>query len=119
MPDVQCERCGTRWPSDRHRTGQDGRDARCPSCGHLFTPRDQAGPPPLEGRGAADAGWQLRKKGGAIYPFKDPATVQRWIVERKALADDEIAQRPFESWRRLGDLPEYRSFFLVVEQAAR
>lgn len=62
--------------------------------------------------------WTLRKRDGALYSFTEVSTLQRWVVESKALADEEVA-RQGGSWRQLGELEQLAPFFTLVEKAAR
>ena len=44
-------------------------------------------------------------------------TLQRWIVERKVISNDEISKTG-ATWRRLGDISELAPFFMAVDQPA-
>jgi tetratricopeptide (TPR) repeat protein len=59
----------------------------------------------------------VRKVDGQVYRFKELTTLQKWIVERKVVREDEIS-RTGRSWKRLGEIAELTSFFQVVEAAA-
>ncbi len=143
--DVRCERCRAEYVVDDARIPEAGVKVGCTQCGHGFLLRkrvlavavplkggDGDTPVPLPelapatgdatdpGEGAARGEWRLRQGSGAVFPFREISTLQRWIVERKASRDDEVASaRDGEAWRRLGDIPELRSFFSVVEKAGR
>ncbi len=143
--DVRCERCREGYVVDDARVPEAGVKVACPKCGHGFLLRkrvlavavplkagDGEAPVPITdfapaeggavspGAGADRAEWRLRKGSGAVFPFRELSTLQRWIVERKASADDQVAAGGAgEDWRRLGDIPELRSFFAVLERPAR
>ncbi len=143
--DVRCERCRANYVVDDARIPEAGVKAACTQCGHGFLLRKKVlavavplktgdGDVPLPvtelapaagavgpaGEGADRGDWRLRQASGAVFPFRELSTLQRWIVERKASQEDEVSSgREEEAWRRLGDIPELRSFFLVVEKASR
>ncbi len=143
--DVRCERCREGYVVDDARVPEAGVKVACPKCGHGFllkkrvlavavplktgdgevpvpvtelAPAGDGAVPP--GGGADRAEWRLRKGSGAVFPFRELSTLQRWIVERKAAADDQVAAAgAAEDWRRLGDIPELRSFFAVLASPSR
>ncbi len=143
--DVRCERCRAEYVVDDARIPEAGVKVGCTQCGHGFLLRkrvlavavplkggDGETPLPLPelapasgdasnmGEGVVRGEWRLRQESGGVFPFREISTLQRWIVERKASRDDEVASaRDGEAWRRLGDIPELRSFFAVVEKAGR
>jgi len=144
--DVRCERCRAEYRVDDARVSGAGVKVACTQCGHGFLLRKKtlAVTVPLKGGDAdapipiahlaAPAGapegaaveaapkseWRLRQPGGAVFPFRELSTLQRWIVERKASRDDEVAAAgEGEAWRRLGDIPELQSFFKLLEKAHR
>jgi predicted Zn finger-like uncharacterized protein len=142
--DVRCERCRAQYVVDDARVSEAGVKVGCAQCGHAFLLRkrtlaitvplkgeDAGAPTPIAelarpAAAAPDAGpeersvWRLRQPGGAIFPFRELSTLQRWIVERKASRDDEVAAAGRgDDWRRLGDIPELQSFFALLEKAQR
>ena len=143
--DVRCERCREGYVVDDARVPEAGVKVACPKCGHGFLLRkrvlavavplkagDGDAPVPVTdlapagdgtlppGSGADRTEWRLRKGSGAVFPFRELSTLQRWIVERKAAADDQVAAAGTgEDWRRIGDIPELRSFFAVLEKPSR
>jgi len=144
--DVRCERCRAQYVVDDARVSEAGVKVACTQCGHGFLLRKKtlAITVPLKGgdpdvpipvadlaaqRGAPEAPgaevaprseWRLRQTGGAVFPFRELSTLQRWIVERKASRDDEVAAAgEGDAWRRLGDIPELQSFFKLLEKAQR
>lgn len=133
--DVRCERCQTEYEFDEKKVPARGLSVKCSQCGHVFwvSKNPAVGVPPqmpgqwpertATGMYPATPGeepdrreWRLRRLGGKEYVFDDWATLQRWIVERKATTDDEVA-RTGESWRRLGDIPELETFFQAARQS--
>ncbi len=141
--DVRCERCRAQYEFGDDQVGPAGLTVRCSKCGHVFmvkkkqlvvtmpvkagelrdapvsTADIERAPAASGGAAAKGAGaWSLRNRRGAVYPFKDLATLQKWIVERKAARDDEISHQG-GSWRRLGDMPELEPFFALVDRVAR
>jgi predicted Zn finger-like uncharacterized protein len=144
--DVRCERCRAQYVVDDARVPEAGVKVACTQCGHGFLLRKKilAVTVPLKGGdtdvpipiadlasqgGAAEAPgaeasprseWRLRQRGGAVFPFRELSTLQRWIVERKAARDDEVAAAgEGDNWRRLADIPELQSFFKLLEKAQR
>ena len=144
--DVRCERCRAQYVVDDARVSEAGVKVACTQCGHGFLLRKKtlAVTVPLKGGDpdvpvpladlAAQGGsrevpgaeaaprseWRLRQAGGAVFPFRELSTLQRWIVERKASRDDEVAAAgEGDAWRRLGDIPELQSFFGLLEKARR
>jgi predicted Zn finger-like uncharacterized protein len=144
--DVRCERCRAQYVVDDARVSEAGVKVACTQCGHGFLLRkktlavtvplkggdpdvpipiadlaSRGGAPEAPGAEAAPRSeWRLRQSGGAVFPFRELSTLQRWIVERKASRDDEVAAAgEGDAWRRLGDIPELQSFFNLLEKARR
>ena len=143
--DVRCERCRVSYVIHDARVPEAGVKVACTGCGHGFLLRKKVlavavplktgdGDPTVPitdlaspdgaartaGEGAERAEWRLRQAAGAVFPFRELSTLQRWIVERKASRDDEVAMAgQDDAWRRLGDVPELASFFALVDQAGR
>ncbi len=55
-------------------------------------------------------GWLLRVASGEVHDVRDWAELQKWIVERRVTAADEIS-RSGENWRRLGTIGELHGLF--------
>lgn len=79
-------------------------------------PSAQVLPPAAAAPGSRE--WRLRQPSGNTFTFKDLTTLQKWIVERKVVRDDEISLTG-ETWKRLGDIAELATFFQVVDEAQR
>ena len=62
--------------------------------------------------------WVLTTEEGKTHRFRDPTTLQKWIVERRVGRADRVTP-PGASARRLGDMDELRPFFDLVDQADR
>ncbi len=131
--DVRCERCKTEYEFDEARITEAGVTVKCTTCGHVFKVKKKsaaAEPPPVAtvdvdfSAPPTNAGverqreWKVRQANGNVFTFKELTTLQKWIVERKVVRDDEISLTG-ESWKRLGNIAELASFFQVVEEAQR
>jgi predicted Zn finger-like uncharacterized protein len=134
--DVRCRQCGTEYELDDARVAAAGTTVKCSTCSHIFkvlpgggtkdavaraAPTPEASPPQgspsSQPPQAAAPDWMVRKVDGQVYRFKELTTLQKWIVERKVVREDEIS-RTGRSWKRLGEIAELTSFFQVVEAAA-
>src|SRR6185369_865363 len=62
--------------------------------------------------------WVLVTEEGKTHRFRDPTTLQKWIVERRVGRNDRVTP-PGATARRLGDMDELRPFFDLVDQADR
>jgi predicted Zn finger-like uncharacterized protein len=132
--DVRCRQCGTEYELDDARVAAAGTTVKCSTCGHIFKvlpggaikdsiARAAPAPEPSPPQGSPSSqppqpapDWMVRKVDGQVYRFKELTTLQKWIVERKVVRDDEIS-RTGRSWKRLGEIAELTSFFQVVEAA--
>ncbi|MFN0063292.1 MAG: tetratricopeptide repeat protein [Myxococcaceae bacterium] len=128
MPmDVRCDHCKTEYELDNARITEAGVSVKCAQCGHVFRVRKKTmlvteslapGDPELAStltEGERGREWQLRQK-DKIVLIRELSTLQRWIVERKALADDELSLTG-DVWKKLESIPELAPFFAVVELA--
>jgi predicted Zn finger-like uncharacterized protein len=125
--DVRCDRCQTEYELDDASVGDAGASVQCTSCGHTFVvsrlPVSERPTPTVTAAGAAagmgpSTSWMLTTEEGKTHRFRDPTTLQKWIVERRVGRADRVCP-PGGSWRRLGDVDELRPFFDVVDQADR
>ncbi|MCB9547287.1 MAG: zinc-ribbon domain-containing protein [Myxococcales bacterium] len=119
--DVKCENCGTEYEFDDSKVTAAGITVKCTQCGHLFRvvrapvepeQRDRPDDAPVRPRH-----WMIRNRRGEVREFRDLATLQQWIVERKVARDDEISKTG-ESWKTLGSIVELASFFHAVDASA-
>ncbi|MGB0639937.1 MAG: tetratricopeptide repeat protein [Myxococcota bacterium] len=60
----------------------------------------------------------LLRQEGKTYHVKDQATLQRWIVERRILREDEISMGGQE-WKTVGDFEGFHVFFELIDKADR
>lgn len=131
--DVSCPRCKTEYEFDDARVPEGGVTVKCTNCSYVFRVKRSEGPsgevprppptqpdpalPPASASGVARE-WKVRQPSGNVFTFKELTTLQKWIVERKVARQDEISLTG-ETWKRLGDIPELASFFIVVDEALR
>jgi predicted Zn finger-like uncharacterized protein len=121
--DVRCDRCQTEYELEDETVAENGASVQCTNCGHTFivarapgkaTPTPVAAAPDP----ATPVSWMLTTDEGKSHRFRDPTTLQKWIVERRVGRNDRVSP-PGGTWRRLGDMDELRPFFEVVDQADR
>jgi outer membrane biosynthesis protein TonB len=100
---------------------------RCTACGNsiLVKPGGQvpsATVAPSEPEQADSAAEETRsillRQDGKTYHVKDQATLQRWIVERRILREDEISMGGQE-WKKVGDFEGFHVFFELIDRADR
>jgi predicted Zn finger-like uncharacterized protein len=124
LMDVRCEKCQTEYELDEAKVSEAGVTVKCTTCGNLFKIRRRGQsvmaptplPPQTVPEGSTDRLWLIRNPRGEIQRFRELTTLQQWIVEQKVTRDCEIS-RTGETWKRLGDIAELASFFIIVEQA--
>jgi predicted Zn finger-like uncharacterized protein len=119
--DVRCDRCQTEYELEDDSVAETGASVQCTTCGHTFmvSRRKQAiTPTPSPTTEMAAPGWLLMTEEGKTHRFRDPTTLQKWIVERRVGRNDRVTP-PGASARRLGDMDELRPFFDLVDQADR
>ncbi|WP_225410060.1 tetratricopeptide repeat protein [Stigmatella hybrida] len=73
---------------------------------------------PPAGAGERSREWRVRQASGNVFSLKDLTTLQKWIIERKVVRDDEISLTG-DNWKRLGDIAELATFFQVLDEAQR
>ncbi len=117
--DVSCPQCKTEYEFEDARIPDDGLTVKCTQCAHVFRMKKRAPelPRPTEDSQPGRE-WRLRQASGNVFNFRRLTTLQKWIVERKVVKDDEISLTG-DSWKRLGDIAELASFFQVVDDAVR
>ena len=120
--DVRCDRCQTEYELDDGSVAERGASVQCTTCGHTFivSRKASATPTPTPGLAADASGpsWLLTTEEGKTHRFRDPTTLQKWIVERRVGRDDRVTP-PAGGPRRLGDMDDLRPFFELVDQADR
>jgi predicted Zn finger-like uncharacterized protein len=106
--DIRCERCATEYEIEDAQIPEAGLTIKCATCAHVFKVRRGMAPPP------PPIALKLYRDGqtlSAICP--DPATLQQWIVEQRILPTDDVSISG-QPWRRLGDVPEFNTFFALL-----
>jgi predicted Zn finger-like uncharacterized protein len=120
--DVRCDRCQTEYELEDDSVAAGGASVQCTTCGHTFVvsrgKRDLTPTPGPTTEMAAAPAWVLMTEEGKTHRFRDPTTLQKWIVERRVGRNDRVTA-PGASPRRLGDMDELRPFFELVDQADR
>jgi predicted Zn finger-like uncharacterized protein len=121
--DVRCDRCQTEYELEDESVTEGGASVQCTSCGHTFVvnkrPKPSATPTPQVAVDASGVpSWMLTTEEGKTHRFRDPTTLQKWIVERRVSRKDRVCP-PGGTWRRLSDMDELRPFFELVDQADR
>ena len=119
--DVRCDRCQTEYELEDDSVAERGASVQCTTCGHTFvvSRRKQVNTPtPGPTTEMAAPVWVLTTEEGKTHRFRDPTTLQKWIVERRVGRADRVTP-PGASARRLGDMDELRPFFDLVDQADR
>lgn len=113
--DIRCPNCGTLYEFNEARLKPGGVNLKCSHCSHVFR---------VEGR-SRRAGkrrgqrWMVRlTSSGEVLYCNGLTALQKWIIDRKALPEDEISKTG-NSWKRLGEIGELSSFFQVAENIAR
>src|SRR5687767_2912531 len=117
--DVRCDRCQTEYELDDSSVAEHGASVQCTTCGHTFVVSRKAGATPTPGLAvdaSAASSWLLTTEEGKTHRFRDPTTLQKWIVERRVGRDDRVTS-PGGGPRRLGDMDDLRPFFELVDQA--
>jgi predicted Zn finger-like uncharacterized protein len=119
--DVRCDRCQTEYELEDDSVAERGASVQCTTCGHTFVVSKQAPattPTPGPTTEMNAPAWLLTTEEGKAHRFRDPTTLQKWIVERRVGRNDRVTP-PGGGMRRLGDMDELRPFFDLVDQADR
>src|SRR5688572_29107032 len=91
--DVRCDRCQTEYELDDGSVAERGASVQCTTCGHTFVVSRQTSSTPTPGLTVDAAGstsWLLTTEEGKTHRFRDPTTLQKWIVERRVGRDDRV-----------------------------
>jgi predicted Zn finger-like uncharacterized protein len=131
---ISCDSCGAQYELDESKIPETGVAVQCTECEAIFVARkpkktpaavkpipvDKLTRPDMSAQSsqpaAAPAAWTLRRTDGQTFPFREISTLQRWVVERKAIREDSISNDGL-TWRELSEIPELEPFFEVVEKA--
>ena len=119
--DVRCDRCQTEYELEDDSVAAGGASVQCTTCGHTFVVshrKPDLTPTPGPTTEMAAPAWVLTTDEGKTHRFRDPTTLQKWIVERRVGRNDRVTP-PGATPRRLGDMDELRAFFDLVDQADR
>ena len=134
---VHCDNCKAAYDIDESRIPESGLAVKCSKCNTLFVVKPQKIQPEivepvtlapvaeenvdwdaLEKTQKKFKGYVMRRPDGRTYPFQEVATLQRWVIERKALKTDEMSNDGGETWVKLSEVKELGSFFSVVNAAS-
>src|SRR5436190_3901679 len=119
--DVRCDRCQTEYELEDESVAERGASVQCTTCGHTFVVsrrKPELTPTPGPTNEMVAPAWLLTTEEGKTHRFRDPTTLQKWIVERRVGRNDRVTP-PGATVRRLGDMDELRPFFDLVDQADR
>jgi predicted Zn finger-like uncharacterized protein len=119
--DVRCDRCQTEYELEDDSVAAGGASVQCTTCGHTFVvsrSMPEVTPTSAPTTEMAGPAWVLTTEEGRTHRFRDPTTLQKWIVERRVGRNDRVTP-PGAGPRRLGDMDELRAFFDLVDQADR
>ena len=123
---IICPNCRSEYEFDGSRVSNRGTKVKCSSCEHVFTVYrvDENGEvdeaPVLEKKtkrriGKLGGEQLMLRQEGRSYPIQNLSLLQRWIVEKRVLATDEISIDG-ETWELVSRLGELRPFFGVLRQ---
>ncbi|NOY89891.1 MAG: hypothetical protein GXP55_01690, partial [Deltaproteobacteria bacterium] len=107
--DVTCERCGTEYEFDETLVSARGTTVKCTNCGHLFKVFRPGSGPDL----TTERAWRVRRGDGKELDLGSLKELQRRITEGSLDEDDRLS-RSGESFKRLGDIAELRTFFAAA-----
>jgi hypothetical protein len=92
---------------------------RCTECGRTFPicfgEPEVAHSPQVQPAAEEETKGLLLKQDGKVYHVQDLAKLQRWIAERRVLADDEVS-RGGGAWQAVGQIEELGIFFRLLDQ---
>jgi len=117
---VRCDNCGATYEMDESQIPQGGLAVQCSACQAVFVARKPRNSPTmvapvvLEQRVDNTPRFKLRRPDGKVYPFREMATLHRWVVERKAFSLDEMTEDGV-TWIKLEEIAELEPFFKAVQ----
>jgi len=96
---------------------------KCSNCEHVFTiHRPKTGPALKESStkkkrkiGKLTKKVLYLRQEGRVYTVRDLSLLQRWVIEKRVLATDEVSADG-ESWELASRLSQLRAFFAVLRQ---
>lgn len=103
--DVTCEQCKAEYDFDDTLLGDGGTTVKCSKCGHVFRvlpPRREPTRSALKVRFAHD---------GSVESVASLRELQQRIQAGQVSVDDQLGRDGF-TFRRLGDVPELKNFFV-------
>lgn len=103
--DVTCEQCKAEYDFDDTLLGDKGTTVKCSKCGHVFRvlpPRREPTRSALKVRFAHD---------GSVESIGSLRELQQRIQAGQVSVDDQLGRDGF-TFRRLGDVPELKNFFV-------
>ena len=122
---IICPNCRSEYEFDGTRVSSRGTKVKCSSCDHVFTIYRVEEPASLDAPKLRErsrrkigklAGQRLfLRQEGKTYKVQGVGLLQRWIVEKRVLATDEVSLDG-EEWDLVSRLSELRPFFAVLRQ---
>ena len=121
---IECDHCHAGYELELPAAALSGGRSvkfRCTACGHSFhvvkhgqavAESTRPAPPVVEAEALQHV---LLRQDGVSYHVPDVATLQRWIVERRVAADDEL-DFGGGRWVMAGDRPDLAPFFAIVSE---
>ena len=120
---ITCPSCESEYAFQDDRIPSRGAKVKCSNCEHVFTiHRPDSGPVLQESSSKKKRKiGKLTKKvlylrqEGRVYTVRDLSLLQRWVIEKRVLATDEVSADG-ESWELASRLNQLRAFFAVLRQ---
>jgi predicted Zn finger-like uncharacterized protein len=108
--DVTCDNCKAEYDFDDTLLGDKGTTVKCSKCGHVF----RVLPPRREPQRSA---LKVRFRDGRVESVASLRELQQRIQAGTVGMDDELGRDGF-TFRRLGDVPELKNFFVRTAPAS-
>jgi len=123
---VICPNCRSEYEVEADRISRRGTRVKCSSCDNVFTVYRPEGEEesergrPARRRARGKLGKLVGRKlylrqGSKSYKIRDLALLQRWIIQKRVLATDELSVDG-ENWEQVYRLGELRPFFSLLRQ---
>jgi predicted Zn finger-like uncharacterized protein len=124
--DIVCPQCKTEYEFDERHVTPTGVSVQCTNCGFTFkVRRREVVEIDADGQGRANEPdpatahpWMIRTTGGDLLNFRELATLQQWIIDRRVSPQDQIS-RTGDQWKLLGEIPELATFFSAAQANAQ